>query len=171
MRSPVAVSVVTEHDAISPAPTNTGSLPGAVLKVQVGPVVVSVPSLTVAYHSNVWPAPRLDQVVVVVAPEATAVFWAIWAKTPLAERATEEGHGQRVTVRVGHADAQGRRGADAGGGIRRGVQGRRRGRVVRAGPGVVEREDLGGGECGARDAHVVEQAGVLASCVVMGAEC
>ena len=52
-----------------------------------------MPSLTVAYHSNVWPAPRLAQVVVVVAPEATAVFWAIWLKMPLAN-----GRPKKVTV-------------------------------------------------------------------------
>ena len=55
-----------------------------VWKVQVGPVVVLVPSLTVAYHSNVWPAPRLDQVAVSLPPEETPVCWAIWAKLPLA---------------------------------------------------------------------------------------
>src|SRR4029079_8987983 len=76
-----------------PAPTNTGSLPAAVLKVQVGPVVVAIPSLTVAYHSNVWPVARLDQVAVVVAPEATALFWAIWVKVPLAN-----GRPKKVTV-------------------------------------------------------------------------
>ena len=63
------------------------------LKVQVGPVVVSVPSLTVAYHSNVWPAPRLDQVVLSLPPEPTPVFWAIWLKLPLAN-----GRPKKVTV-------------------------------------------------------------------------
>ena len=48
----VASSWVRPQSAMSPAPTNTGSLPEAVLKVQVGPVVVRLPSLTVTYHSN-----------------------------------------------------------------------------------------------------------------------
>ena len=36
---------------MSPAPTKTGSTLATVWNVQVGPVVVCVPSLTVAYHS------------------------------------------------------------------------------------------------------------------------
>ena len=93
MRSPVSVSSVTEHEAMSPAPTNTGSALGVVWKVQVGPVVVSVPSLTVTYHSNFWPAPRLAQVRGRLEPEATPVFCAIWR-----EDATREGRPKKVTV-------------------------------------------------------------------------
>src|SRR5215208_3193590 len=84
MMLPVAVSSVTEHEAMSPAPTNTGSALGVVWKFQVGPVVITVPSLTVMYHSNSWPASRLAHEVVVLEPEATPVFCAIWVNTPLA---------------------------------------------------------------------------------------
>ena len=84
---------MTSHEAMSPAPTNTGSAPAAVLKVQVGPVVVAVPSLTVTYHSNFWPAPMLAHEVVVLVPEATPVFWPIWVKLPLAN-----GRPKNVTV-------------------------------------------------------------------------
>ena len=63
------------------------------MKVQVGPVVVAVPSLTVTYHSNFWPAPRLAHEVVVLVPEATPVFWPIWVKLPLAN-----GRPKKVTV-------------------------------------------------------------------------
>ena len=73
MTAAVSVSFVFVHAAMSPVPTKTGSLLGMVWKVQVGPVVVLVPSLTVAYHSNVCPAPRLDQVAVSLPPEATPV--------------------------------------------------------------------------------------------------
>ena len=51
MMLPVAVSSVTAHEAMSPTPTKTGSALAVVWNVQVGPVVVWVPSLTVAYHS------------------------------------------------------------------------------------------------------------------------
>ena len=84
MRFPVAVSSVTSHEAMSPVPTNTGSLPGLVLNVQVGPVVVRLPSLTVTYHSNFWPSARLDQSAVSFVPDAMPVCWASWLKTPLA---------------------------------------------------------------------------------------
>ena len=36
---------------MSPAPTSTGSVPGAVLNVHVGLVEVSMPSDAVTYHS------------------------------------------------------------------------------------------------------------------------
>ena len=79
---------------MSPTPTNTGSTLARVWKVQVGPVVVRVPSLTVAYHSKVWPAPRLTQVVAVFVPETTPVFCPISVKLPLVgERPTEQGDG------------------------------------------------------------------------------
>ena len=79
MMLPVSVSVVTLHEAMSPTPTKTGSALATVWKVQVGPVVVRVPSLTVAYHWNVWPAPRPAQAAVSLVPEVTPVCWAIWA--------------------------------------------------------------------------------------------
>ncbi len=93
MTAAVSVSFVFVHAAMSPTPTKTGSAPSAVWKVQVGPVVVWVPSLTVAYHSNSWPAPRPGQDFVVVEPEATPVFWPICAKLPLAS-----GRPKKVTV-------------------------------------------------------------------------
>ena len=78
---------------MSPAPTKTGSADAVVLNVQVGPVVVRVASLAVTNHSNVWPAPIPVQGVVVVVPEATAVFCAICTKLPL-----EKGRPNHVTV-------------------------------------------------------------------------
>ena len=45
------------------------------------------------------------------------------------ERATEEGHGERVGVGIGHADAQRRRGADPGASVGRRVERRRVRRV------------------------------------------
>ena len=69
---------------MSPTPTKTGSVLATVWNVQVGPVVVLVPSLTVTYHSNVWPAPRPGQAAVSLPPEATFVCWAICVKLPLA---------------------------------------------------------------------------------------
>src|SRR5215211_5639077 len=90
---PVAVSSVTAQEAMSPAPTNTGSVLGVVWKIQVGPVVVTTPSLMVTYHSNSWPASRLAHCVVVLLPEVTPVFCTIWAKTPLAY-----GRPKKVTV-------------------------------------------------------------------------
>ena len=84
MTAAVASSWVRPQSAMSPAPTNTGSAPGLVLKVQVGPVVVRLPSLTVTYHSNFWPAARLDQSAVSLVPEAMPVCWASWVKMPLA---------------------------------------------------------------------------------------
>ena len=124
------------------------------VKVQVGPVVVAVPSLTVTYHSNFWPAPMFAHEVVVLVPEATPVFWAIWVKLPLAN-----GRPKKVTV-IGLAS-----GSDtptlsvgevpiAGGAVgraveRRGVGGTGRGR---------KRRDLRGREGRRIDACVVEQA-------------
>src|SRR5215212_9626269 len=93
MMLPVAVSSVTEQEAMSPEPTNTGSVLGVVWKVHVGPVVVISPSLTVTYHSNSSPAPRLAHCVVVLLLEATPTFCAICAKTPLAY-----GRPKKVTV-------------------------------------------------------------------------
>src|SRR6185503_15863638 len=93
MIAAVVVSCGRPQSAMSPAPTNTGSAPAAVRKVQVGPVVVAFPSLTVTYHSYCWPESRLGHVVVVLLPDATLVFCAIWAKMPLAE-----GRPKKVTV-------------------------------------------------------------------------
>ena len=56
-------------------------------------MVVRVPSLTVAYHSKVWPAPRLAQTVAVFVPDATPLFCPIWVKLPLAR-----GRPNQVTV-------------------------------------------------------------------------
>jgi hypothetical protein len=80
------VSFVFEQTAMSPTPTKTGSALAVVVKVHVGPVVVTVASLAVTNHSYFWPESRPVQGVVVVAPEATLVFWAICAKLPLANR-------------------------------------------------------------------------------------
>ena len=78
-----------------------------------------------------------------VAPEATAVFWAIWVKMPLAN-----GRPKKVTVSgsLSGSDTptlEGRRGADPGGGVGRGVEGRRRRRGV-AGRRRDEAGDPGG---------------------------
>ena len=65
-----------------------------------------VPSLTVAYHSNFWPAPRFAHEVVVLVPEATARVLADLGEVAAGERAPEEGHRHRVGVGIGHADAE-----------------------------------------------------------------
>ena len=49
--APVASSPLLVQSAMSPAPTSTGSAPGAVLNVRIALVVVVEPSLTVTYHS------------------------------------------------------------------------------------------------------------------------
>jgi hypothetical protein len=43
---------------MSPTPTRTVPVSAAVWNVDVGPVADWLPSLAVAYHSNVWPPPR-----------------------------------------------------------------------------------------------------------------
>ena len=50
MMAAVSSSPVLVQDAMSPTPMRTVPVSAVVLKVQVGPVVLSVPSLTVAYH-------------------------------------------------------------------------------------------------------------------------
>ena len=112
---------------MSPAPTKTGSVLAVVWNVQVGPVTaVWVASLTVAYHWNVWPPPRLAQALVVESVfDVTFVFWRDLGVVPARERPAEEGDGQRIAVGVADVHAQGRRGA----GARRGVRGQRRGRA------------------------------------------
>ena len=55
-----------------------------VWKVQVGLVVVRLLSLTVAYHSKVWPAPRLGQLIVLSLPDGMTAGAPIWLKLPLA---------------------------------------------------------------------------------------
>src|SRR5215212_9417265 len=81
--SAVASSVVRVQSAMSPAPTRTGSAPGAVSKVQVWLVVVLAPSETVTNHSYRWPDPRFGHVVVAVEPDVTADSVAIVANAPL----------------------------------------------------------------------------------------
>ena len=109
MMLPVAVSSVTAHDAMSPVPTKTGSLAGVVWKVQVGPVVVWVPSLTVAYHSNVWPGAEARPGRRVVAARGDARVLGDLGEVAARERTAEVGDGQRIGVGVGDADVQRRR--------------------------------------------------------------
>src|SRR5215212_3389395 len=108
MIAAVAVSFVFAQSEISPTPPNTGSAPGLVRNVQVGPVAVTVPSLTVTYHSYSCPPSRPPHKEAVLLPDATPVFCAIWAKTPLAycrpKKVTVNGllsGSETVTLRVG----------------------------------------------------------------------
>ena len=75
------------------APTNTGSVLAVVWKVQVGPVVVAIPSPTVRTTRTAGRHPGSAQMAVSVVPETTPVCWAIWANLPLAN-----GRPKKVTV-------------------------------------------------------------------------
>ena len=135
MTAAVASSWGRPQSAMSPAPTNTGSAPGLVLKVQVGPVVVRLPSLTVTYHSNFWPSARLDQMACRWCPRRRRVLGDL-GEDAARERAAEVGHRQRVVVGIGDADVEGRRGADPGGAVGRCVERRDAGAKLPGGGGT-----------------------------------
>ena len=146
----MSVSVVTSHDAIHPSDEDRiGARSRVECPGRAGRG--AVPSLTVTYHSNFWPAP------------SSPTRWSCWS--PRRHRCSgrsgrscrwrtvdQEGHRQRVGIRIGHADAERRRGADAGGAVGRAVERRRVGDARQG-------RDLGRREGGPVDPGVVEQAG------------
>ena len=61
----------------------TGALdPLPVVKIHFGPVVVEVPSFTVAYHSYCTPEARLGQTTLALDPEVTLVLPITWKLLP-----------------------------------------------------------------------------------------
>ena len=75
--TPLPETVSVASSAIvyaSPAATGAEFAPLDAVKLQVGPVVVTWPSLTVAYHSYSVPGTRPLHAVVVLEPEATPLF-------------------------------------------------------------------------------------------------